>query len=103
MTVFLNGKFVPEAEATVSVTTSGPSLTGGQEVVVAGIGTVATLQWTVSGVLSPNLQWLFNGEPIPGATNASLVFSNVQPSLAGHYRLALSSDIGSITSSVARG
>ena len=90
------------AEATVSVTTSGPSLTGGQEVVVAGIGTVATLQWTVSGVLSPNLQWLFNGEPIPGATNASLVISNVQPSLAGNYRLALSSDIGSTTSSETR-
>lgn len=89
-------------EATVSIVTSGPSLSGGKEVIVAGPGTVAALEWTVNGPPSSSLQWLFNGQAIPGATNASLVFSNVQPSHAGNYRLAVSSDVGSITSSETR-
>jgi hypothetical protein len=43
-------------------------------------------------------QWLFNGQPIPGATSASLTISNVQAGDWGQYALAATDEIGTTVS-----
>jgi hypothetical protein len=45
-----------------------------------------------------NFQWLLNGAAVPGATNSSLTFSNIQPSSAGIYSLLVTNTFGSVTS-----
>jgi alpha-tubulin suppressor-like RCC1 family protein len=44
-------------------------------------------------------QWLFNNEPIPGATNNPLVLTNVASAQAGLYSVIVSNDLGFIVSS----
>jgi len=46
-------------------------------------------------------QWTKDGNPLPGATNATLTFTNVQPTRIGDYRVVVSNGAGSVTSSVA--
>ncbi len=46
-------------------------------------------------------QWRFNDAPLPGATNASLVLSNVVAAHAGRYSVAVSNPAGSVLSSPA--
>jgi hypothetical protein len=43
--------------------------------------------------------WTFDGTNIPGATNADLILTNVQPSQAGAYSVIVSNNFGSVTSS----
>lgn len=44
------------------------------------------------------VQWLFNGQPIPGSTNPVLHLANLQSTHAGQYRLVASNEFGSTTS-----
>ncbi len=46
-------------------------------------------------------QWLFNGAPLPGATNATLTLTNVQTGHWGQYAAALSDPVGTAISSSA--
>jgi len=46
-------------------------------------------------------QWLHNGTPIPGATNAALTLNNMQSQSAGNYAVAISNALGSVTSNPA--
>ena len=43
-------------------------------------------------------QWRFNGTDLPGATNATLVLTNVQLANAGSYTVVVTDQIGSATS-----
>jgi len=52
----------------------------------------------IEGVL---YQWQFDGTNISGATNAELTLTNTQATDNGSYQVIISSDVGSITSSVA--
>ncbi len=45
--------------------------------------------------------WLYNGAPIPGASNMSLSMGNVQTASSGNYALVVSNLFGTATSSVA--
>jgi hypothetical protein len=56
------------------------------------------LNATFAGTPPFAFQWLFDGIAVPGATNHSLILSNMQPENAGIYRLSVSNDFGSITS-----
>ena len=53
------------------------------------------------GASGPNLayQWLFNGNPIPNATNATLTITNLQPTQEGFYQALVMNPAGSATSS----
>lgn len=44
------------------------------------------------------IQWRFNGVDIPGATNATLVISNVQPEHWGQYVAAISDEVDTVLS-----
>jgi Immunoglobulin domain/Immunoglobulin I-set domain len=43
-------------------------------------------------------RWQFNGTPLPGATNASLLVSNAQTANAGSYSVIVTNGAGSVTS-----
>lgn len=60
----------------------------------AFVGRDATLRGAAVGAAPLNYQWLSNGTNIPGATNASLIFSNLQTASAGSYQLVVSNVVG---------
>ena len=64
------------------------------------IGATATFSVTVNGTTPLVYQWRKDGVAIPGATNALLSVSNVQPSHVGNYTVAVSNSAGTVTSSI---
>jgi hypothetical protein len=52
----------------------------------------------VSGQPAPQVQWFFNGEAIPGGTNATLILPAVTRALEGTYWLVASNALGQATS-----
>ena len=93
---------VTSAVATLTVSSSSvaPSfITPPAPFYSASVGTGKTLSATVSGTPPLLFQWTFEGVPIPGATNLSLVLSNVQPEIAGTYHLLVTNDYGWLSSS----
>ena len=64
-------------------------------------GTTASLSVAATGNPSVAFQWRFNGQDLAGATGASFVITNLQPSNAGNYSVVLTNAAGSVTSAVA--
>ncbi len=62
----------------------------------AGIGELVT--FNVSATNGANFQWTKDGYLLPGATNATLTFTNVQPVMIGDYRVVVSNGAGGVTS-----
>jgi hypothetical protein len=56
----------------------------------------------VAGSGPVQVQWLFSGSPLPGATNLTLRLTNVQPAQAGDYAAAAYNQAGSALSASAR-
>jgi hypothetical protein len=69
---------------------------GNQTVVV---GQTATLTVGGAGTSPLSYQWSFNSNPVPAATNASLMLTNVQMSQAGVYSVTVTNAYGMDTSS----
>lgn len=63
------------------------------------LGQTATFSVAATSLTPISYQWWFETNPIPGATNSSLVLSNVQSSQAGNYSVTVANTAGSITSS----
>jgi len=61
-------------------------------------GRDVTLQAFAAGAQPLSYQWLLNGTNVPGATNTSLVISNVQFNSAGNYQLSVSNSINTALS-----
>ena len=68
------------------------------------VGSGANVVFTVaaSGQPAPSFQWLFNGQPIPGATLPTLTLTAVTPASAGDYSVRLTNASGSVVSTAAR-
>lgn len=64
------------------------------------VGSTATFTVTASSVLPLTYQWLFNGAPVAGATQASLSLTNVQTGQAGSYSVVVTNELGTTTSAV---
>ncbi len=64
-------------------------------------GSTVTLQATASGPGPFGYQWRWNGVALAGATNASLVLSNVTAAASGAYTVEVSNASGSVLSAAA--
>ena len=69
--------------------------------VVVLMGGTASFTVVVNPTPTLTYQWLKDGLPITGATNASLTISNVQAADIGSYSVVVSNAAGSVTSDVA--
>ena len=67
----------------------------------APVGSNVTFQAQVAGSMPLSYQWLFNGTPVPGATDSALVLANVTLAQAGIYWLVATNAAGSIMSAAA--
>ena len=63
------------------------------------VGGTAIFSVVASGTLPLSYQWNFNGTNIVGATNTTLMLTNVQMSQAGNYTVLVTNAYGSILSS----
>ena len=68
---------------------------------VVNLGSNATFTVSATGAPPLNYQWFFNNVAIAGATNTTLIRTNVQPATAGNYFVVITNALFSITSSVA--
>lgn len=64
-------------------------------------GGTATLNVTASGTAPLSYQWFHNDAPLPGASTATLVLSNVQFENLGFYQVQVSNLVGSMWSDTA--
>ena len=64
-------------------------------------GSNAVLTASEMGLPPLTNQWQNSQGAIPGATNSTLILSNIQPAGAGGYFVVVSSSVGSVTSAVA--
>ena len=65
-----------------------------------GAGATVTFVDEATGT-TPSYQWMFNGNPIAGATAASYTRSNVQDADSGEYTVVVANGAGSVTSEAA--
>jgi uncharacterized repeat protein (TIGR01451 family) len=65
------------------------------------VGETATFRVEADGSEPLFYQWRFNGVNLPGATNTTLVLSNVQPSQAGGYTVLVSNAVDRVLSASA--
>jgi len=85
-------------DGTLTVTAAPPpTITGQPQNQTVNLGGTAQFNVTATGPGILIYQWLFNDNPIAGATTTSLVISNAQPSNAGTYSVVV--DNGSQTTS----
>jgi pectate lyase len=64
---------------------------------IVSAGATATFAVTAVGPLLQYL-WYFNGNPIPGATNATLIIANAGPANVGNYFVVVANPAGNVTS-----
>ncbi|MDR2512391.1 MAG: chitobiase/beta-hexosaminidase C-terminal domain-containing protein [Puniceicoccales bacterium] len=64
----------------------------------AGLGGALTLKIYATGQPEPQYQWLFNGEPIEGATSASYTIQDITAADAGKYSVVIVSGPKKVTS-----
>jgi pectin methylesterase-like acyl-CoA thioesterase len=83
---FVLGGWAPEIPATIE-----PSLTS----VTVTAGASARLAVEANGAPIPTVQWFKDGVAIPGATDTTLVISNLHPSSSGRYTVVATNSGGS--------
>jgi Ig-like domain-containing protein len=62
------------------------------------VGGDVVFQAVATGDPAPGYRWLFNGTGIAGASNSTLIISNVQPTNAGNYSVTVTNSAGNATS-----
>jgi uncharacterized repeat protein (TIGR01451 family) len=65
------------------------------------VGSNVTFSVIADGAPPLFYQWRFNATPIAGATNATLLLTNIQLTDAGNYSVVVSNQYGSVTSTLA--
>ena len=69
--------------------------------IIRNLGETASFTIATSGSPAPTIQWLFNGSPLPGKTEPTLLLVNVQLADAGQYSAVASNSSGTTNSTVA--
>jgi len=75
-----------------------PAITTEPQSQTVGVGTTVTFLVTATGAAPLSYQWSFDGQLLPGATNANLTLTNVIRVEAGSYSVVVSNAVGSATS-----
>jgi len=96
--VFTNSAGSATTAAAVLTLDLPASLTQQPQSVTTNVGATVTFTGGASGTAPLSLQWQLNGTNISGATNASLVLTNVQPTDVGSYALIVANAFGTNTS-----
>ncbi|GAB5558935.1 MAG: hypothetical protein SynsKO_05820 [Synoicihabitans sp.] len=94
------GNPVQSRTATLTVNEQGQVTSQPQSVTVLE-GDEASFTIEFSGNPTPTIQWNFNGEALPGATSATLTFSESNRAQSGEYTATVTNEFGSDTSEVA--
>ncbi len=81
---------------------AAPHVAAGPWPMRATLGGSVLLSAKVLGALPMHYQWLFNGQPLPGATNPALRLSGMALPQAGGYQMVVGNTFGAATSTVAR-
>ena len=92
---------VTSAPVTLTVSALPPAITGPPSSQTVVLGADVLFAAEISGAPAPALQWFFNNTALPGATNATLLLTNVTMSAAGAYRVVADNFAGSAISPVA--
>jgi plastocyanin len=92
---------VSSAPVTLTVSTLPPAITRPPSSQSVVLGADVLFSAEISGAPAPVLQWFFNNTALSGATNATLLLTNVTMSAAGAYRIVADSFAGSAISPVA--
>jgi uncharacterized delta-60 repeat protein len=88
--VRLFGGDPPPAPPSVLINPTNQTVNAGQTV---------NISVRASSYMTPDYQWLFDGKPLLGATNSSLILRNVHPQSAGTYALVVTNPKGTVTTS----
>ena len=72
-----------------------PPVAAQETVVTARAGATVTLTATADGVAPLSYEWSLAGQPLPGATNASLILERVNARQAGRYGVRVVNALGS--------
>jgi hypothetical protein len=79
-----------------------PTITRSPENVTIGVNEAVVFTVTAVGTPPLTYTWLYQGQPLLGATNSTLVFSNASHGQAGFYSVVVSNAFGMVTSVTAR-
>lgn len=78
-----------------------PTITGQPRNIATPANTTVNFDVAVTGTAPLRFQWRKDGTTIGGATDATLVLTNVQPAHGGRYDVVVTNDAGTITSAAA--
>jgi uncharacterized repeat protein (TIGR03803 family) len=93
--------FADSSGAQLVVNSAPPAITRQPTNQTAAPGATVLFAVTATGNLPLAYQWRFDGASIPGASNSSLLLTNVQYANAGNYSVYITNTLGSITSAAA--
>ncbi|QYM79662.1 putative Ig domain-containing protein [Horticoccus luteus] len=96
-TVASPGQAYPDTYRVLSIA-DAPMITSQPVAQVAVAGGSAVFSIKVTGTAPIFYQWQKNGQPIAGATSATLTLSNVQSSDAGAFTVVVTNSTGTVTS-----
>jgi endonuclease/exonuclease/phosphatase family metal-dependent hydrolase len=89
------------AEATAASSLVTPFLETEPQGQIAARGSDIVFNANASGAALLRYQWLFNEQPVPGATNTTLALTNLGLTDYGHYRVVVTNVFGAMTSAPA--
>ena len=82
------------SSAFLTVNLGPPVITANPQSWVEAAGDHTAFSVKASGATPINYQWFYNGAPVPGGTNSSLVLTNVQLANQGSYYVTLTNAVG---------
>ena len=93
--------FSVSARLTVRAVLAAPTITQQPSPVDAAAGDSVTMRVVATGTAPLSYQWQRESQDLPGQTQPTLTIANAQSSDAGNYRVIVSNEAGSTTSSFA--
>ncbi|MBL6763840.1 MAG: immunoglobulin domain-containing protein, partial [Verrucomicrobiae bacterium] len=98
--LYIGGGFTQPVASFMRATTdkSDPAVTANPQSVAIDLGGSASLNVGVFTTTTAAYQWFKNGNPIPGATDASLLLTGVTRADAGSYSVDVTTSLGSASS-----